>query len=71
MAQGNQPETKFRIGNVTATVWLNDNKFYSVNLQKAYKDDAGMWQNTDSLGAGDLLNAAKALERAEDYIAQQ
>lgn len=66
-----QPAAKFRIGLVTATVWNNDGGFYSVNLQRAYKDDAGEWQNTDSLGHADLLGAAKALERAEDFIANQ
>jgi hypothetical protein len=66
-----QPAAKFRIGLVTATVWKNDGGFYSVNLQRAYKDDAGEWQNTDSLGHGDLLNAAKALERAEQFISEE
>lgn len=71
MAQGNQPAAKFRIGNVTATVWKNDGGFYSVNLQRSYKDDAGDWQNTDGLGHGDLLNAAKLLNRAEAFIAEE
>ena len=69
MAQGNKPEAKFRVGFVTATVWKNDN-FYTVNLQRSYKD-GDEWKNTDQLGHGDLLNAARVLERAEDFIAQQ
>lgn len=33
MAKANQPAAKFRLGYVTATVWLND-KFYNVVLSK-------------------------------------
>jgi len=65
----NQPASKFRIGFVTATVWKNDS-FYSVELSKAYKED-DEWKDTNSLSHGDLLNAAKALERAEGWIAEQ
>ncbi len=71
MAEGNPPAAKYRLGNVSVSVWKNDSGFYSVTLQRSYKDDAGEWQNTDQLGHGDLLNAAKLLERAEDYIARR
>jgi hypothetical protein len=69
LANGNKPAAKFRIGYVTATVWKNDD-FYNVDLARSYKD-GDEWKNTGSLGAGDLLNAMKALERAEAFIAQQ
>jgi len=69
MAQGNRPEAKFRIGLVTATVWKNDNSF-SVALRRSYKD-GNDWKDSDQLFAGDLLNAAKVLERAEAWIADQ
>jgi hypothetical protein len=69
-----QPAKKFRIGNVTATIWKNTaengNSFYSVNLQRSYKD-GDEWKNADGLGHGDLLNASMALTRAEAWIAQQ
>jgi hypothetical protein len=29
------------------------------------------WRDTDQLGTGDLLNAAKLLQRAEEFISQQ
>jgi hypothetical protein len=66
-----QPSAKFRLGSVTAAVWKNGEGFYNVTLQRSYKDDAGEWKNTDQLGHGDLLNAAKVLERAEEYIARK
>ncbi len=32
---------------------------------------AQRWSDTDQLGHGDLLNAAKCLERAEQFISEQ
>ena len=69
MAQGDRPENKFRIGLVTATVWRNDNA-YSVKLERSYKD-GNDWKTSDQLFTGDLLNAAKVLTRAEEWIAEQ
>jgi len=67
MAKANQPAAKFRLGFVTATVWKND-EFFSVVLERSYKDVED-WKSTDQLNAGDLLNAAKVLQRAEEFIA--
>lgn len=64
-----KPVKKFRVGNVNVAVWKNDD-FHSVTIQKSYKDGEE-WKNTDSLSSGDILNAMKALERAEAYIATQ
>lgn len=64
------PLRKFRIGNVTAAVWRNDG-FMNVTLQKSYKEKGTEeWRNTESLSHGDILNAIKALERAEAFIAR-
>ncbi len=70
MANGSKPAAKFRLGFVTATVWLNQDKFYNTVLTKSYKD-GDEYKDTDQLGAGDLLNAARVLQRAEDFIAAQ
>jgi len=67
--KSNQPVQRFRLGSVTAAVWKNGD-FHHVTLQRSYKDGDD-WKNTDQLGAGDLLNAAKVLERAEQYISEQ
>jgi hypothetical protein len=69
MPKANQPAAKFRLGYVTATVWKNDD-FYNVVLSKAYKDGED-WKDTDQLGAGDLMNAVRVLQRAENFIAEQ
>jgi hypothetical protein len=67
------PDIRF-VGSVTAAVWKNTSKggatFYTAKVQRSYKKD-DKWMNTVSLGQGDLLNAAKALERAENWIARQ
>ena len=64
-----KPVKKFRVGFVTVAVWKNED-FHSVTLQKSFKD-GDEWKNTDSFNHADLLNTAKALERAEEWISQQ
>ena len=71
MANGDKPVKRFRIGLVQAAVWKNEGTsqpFFNVTLQRSYKDGEE-YKNSDSLGAGDLLNAAKVLCRAEAWIA--
>jgi hypothetical protein len=69
MAKGNKPAAKFRLGYVSATVWKNDD-FFNVVVSRSYKDGDD-WKDTDQLGAGDLMNAVKVLQRAEEFISQQ
>ena len=64
-----KPVKKYRCGSVTCAIWKNDD-FFSVTLQKSFKKDDN-WENTDNLNSGDLLNAAKALERSEQWISEQ
>jgi hypothetical protein len=65
----NQPTAKFRLGYVTAMVWKNDD-FFNTVLSKSYKDGED-WKDTDQLGTGDLMNAVRVLQRAEDFISIQ
>jgi hypothetical protein len=65
----NQPAAKFRLGNVTATVWKNGD-FHSTVLSRSYKEGDD-WKETDQLSSGDLMNAVRILQRAEDYISRQ
>jgi hypothetical protein len=46
----NQPAKQFRLGFVTATVWLNA-KHYNTVLSKTYRD-GDEWKNTDQLSTG-------------------
>ena len=66
MAKANPPAAKFRLGYVTATVWLN-NEHYNTVLSKSYKEGED-WKDTDQLDTGDLMNAVRVLQRAEEWI---
>ena len=70
-----QPVYKDRIGNLSVAIWANekDGKTnYSAGLVQSYKDKDGQWQEARiNLWHPDLLNGAKLLERAEDFIASQ
>jgi hypothetical protein len=50
-------------------VWLND-KHYNTVLSRSYKD-GDEYKDTDQLGTGDLMNAVRVLQRADDFIASQ
>ena len=63
------PVAKFRVGNVTASVWKHGDN-HSVTVQKRYKDGEE-WKDTDTLFHADVVCAVKALERAEGFLAQQ
>ncbi len=68
-----KPAKKFRIGYVTATVWKNEGSerpFYSVTVERTYKDGDEL-KNTGSMNHGDIQNAIKVLERAEEFISAQ
>lgn len=69
MPKANQPAAKFRLGFVTATVWLNGEHHTTV-LSRSYKDGED-WKDTDQLSSGDLMNAVRVLQRAEEYISRQ
>jgi hypothetical protein len=72
----NMPEKKFSAGAISATLWRNEvpNRsagtfgYYTVNLQRGYRDRDGKWQNTSSLRVNDLPKAALVLNRAYEYL---
>ena len=69
----NQPAKKFRLGYLSATLWANkngDSTFYTIDLQRTYKDGEVL-KNTNSLNHADLLNGARLLQRAEAWISDQ
>ena len=71
---GNAPAKKFRVGYVTANVWKNEgttNPFFTVDINRTYKDSDDKLQNTASLGHADLLVAARLLQLASDWIMAQ
>ena len=70
-----QPEKKFRVGGIAATVWkregVKDGKgysFYTVSLDRSYKDKEGKWQNTGSMRVNDLPKAALVINEAFRFV---
>ncbi len=71
-----KPETKFRAGALSATIWKNagknkegqDTSYFSVSIDRNYTDKAGVWKSTNSLRVNDLPKAALVLKKAYEYI---
>jgi len=67
----NRPIDKVRIGNVTASIWRNASEkgdFYTTTFERSYKDESGAMKNSQSFPRGDLLELAKAADKAHDKI---
>lgn len=70
-----QPEKRFKVGAVTASVFANEvagkngtATLKSVSLQRAYKDKEGNFQHTTSFKESDIPKAILALSKAYDYL---
>ncbi len=72
---GQAPEHKVHCGRIDVAVWRRQaddgRSWYSFTVSRTYKDRDDKWQRTASLDEDDLLPAAKALERAYDWVQQQ
>lgn len=77
-SRGNQqkkgPERTFRLGLISATVWLNhvdteygEAEIRNVTLQRRYRDGED-WKNSSSLSVQDLPTAIRVLQLAQQYI---
>jgi hypothetical protein len=67
----NLPETHFRAGPISATVWKNEVgevSFSSVSLERRYKDKDGSWKSTKALRVNDLPKAALVLNKAYEHL---
>lgn len=68
------PETTFRIGMTSASIFVNEvegeggkRKVRSVSLQRRYKD-GDEWKYTSSFGLGDLPAAIRVMELALRHV---
>ena len=67
----NKPTDTLRDGNLKATIWRNESEkgaFFSVNLTRSYKDDAGNYHDSDSFSGTELLRIAHLAGKAYDRI---
>ena len=72
-----KPERVFRIGSVSASVFLNtakteggEREMRSVSLQRRYRDSDGGWKSSSNFNLGDLPQAIAALNLAMAYVAE-
>ncbi len=67
-----QPVKKIVVGGIQAAIWENSGRdgkpFYSVSLDKRYKDSNNEWKSSSSLKATDLPKAILALEKAYEFM---
>ena len=66
-----QPVAKFRDRAIEVSVWENEGekgKWYTVKMERSYKDNDDAWQKTSSLNGDDCLKAAHLYTKAHDAI---
>jgi len=70
-ADNKKPAAKITLYPVSAAIWARETEkgvFYSVSLERSYKDAEGKWKSSDFLNESDLLLGAKALDLAHTEI---
>ena len=73
----NRPAQKFRAGPIVATIWSNEGtarngettSYFTISLDRTYKDKDGAWQHTSSLRLHDLPRAQLVLQKAYEWLA--
>lgn len=68
----NKPYAEFKDGLLKVTVWKNDRKdggksFFSADLRRSYKDEAGNWHETGGLTGDDMVKAGNLLQLAYNH----
>lgn len=65
----NKPTATLRDGSLKATIWhqkTDQGGFYRVTFVRGYRDDDGMWHDSDSFSGAELLRLAHLATRAYD-----
>ena len=74
MSDSKKPAARVNLHPVSASIWRNENTkgeaYYSVTLQRRYKDAEDKWKNSDSFNENELLLAAKVLDLAHTEISK-
>jgi len=67
------PIKKFAAGGIQVAVWENQgkegNSYYTVSIDRRYKDKNDEWKSSNSLKMNDLPKAILALEKAYEFMA--
>lgn len=67
----NKPVHTVRHRSIKATIWRNETSngsMYNVTVVRSYRDDAGEWKDSGSIGYDDLMNVAALMYEAHAYI---
>ena len=67
----NPPVQEFKAGGIRAKIWKNPGKegsYYTVSLERSYKDKEGNWQTTQSLRVNDLPKAGVVIGKAYEKV---
>lgn len=75
--ESNQPVKRFRAGGISATIWANEavrddgttGTFYTVSVERSYKDKEGAWHNVGTFRTNDLPRATIVMQKAYEWIA--
>ena len=74
--ESKKPEENYAAGGVRVAVWKNKGKtrageetdYYTVKLERRYKDQNGEWQSTASLRVNDIPKARLVLDKAYEHL---
>jgi len=76
---GQPPETTFRVGRVSASIFINSvqqqgnngeytRRFRTCSVQRSYKAEDGSTKYVTSFGLGEIRNAIRVLELAAEHL---
>jgi hypothetical protein len=68
-----KPAAEVRYGNIRAAIWRNEGKknggaYFTVSIERSYRDDEGEFRTSHSFGRDDLLLLAKVADAAHSQI---
>jgi hypothetical protein len=67
----NRPVHTLRHRSIKAAVWRNQTEkgpMFNVTVVRSFRDDAGQWRDSHSIGYDDLMNVAALMYEAHAYI---
>jgi hypothetical protein len=77
MANNNSPESTFRLGNVSATIWNNasqsgegNREFRTVQVEQRYKDGEE-WKSSNRFTLDQLLRLRVCVDKVIDHISRK
>ena len=66
-----KPVAEVRLGNIRAAIWKNEGRasaWFSVSLERSYRDGEDEFKSTSSFGRDDLLAVSKVANLAHTRI---